>query len=58
MKRRKVYVGVVCNATPHFYRDQNYYDGVRKADLFASKKEARKCYEKVLEAELVIQTHE
>ena len=32
---------------PSFYRDQNYYDGVLKADIFQTKKAALKCYRDV-----------
>jgi hypothetical protein len=45
--RRQFYVGVL-NGRIHFYRDTNYYSGVRKADLFSTEKAAKQCYEKVL----------
>ena len=46
MKREVFYVGLV-NGKIHLFRDQEYYDGVRRADLFTSKREAAKCYEEV-----------
>jgi hypothetical protein len=45
--RETFYVGCV-NGRIHFYRELSYYDGVRHADLFASEREAMKCYEDVV----------
>lgn len=45
--RKTFYVGLV-EGKIHFFRDANYYDRVRRADLFASWREAKKCYEDVV----------
>lgn len=52
-KKLKVYIGK-CDTLPYFYKSENYYDGVRHGDMFASKKEAKKCYQEVWEAELIL----
>ena len=37
-----------------FYSDKNYYNGVFKADLFRSRKEAKECYQDVRKIEIKI----
>ena len=52
-KKIKVYIGR-CDSLPYYYRSEKYYENVRHGDIFASKKEAKKCYQEVWEAEIII----
>ena len=45
--KREGWAGIVDGGI-HFYRLDAYYDNVRHADLFGSKREAEKCYEEVV----------
>ena len=45
-KVRKMWIGF-CDGELHLYRSPDYYDSVRHADLFATRADARKCYQDV-----------
>jgi hypothetical protein len=44
--KRKLWVGF-SDGKIHFYQDPDYYHGVLKADLFRTRKEAKRCYQDV-----------
>jgi hypothetical protein len=53
--RETYWIGLV-DEKPHFYTQQDYYDGVVHGDLFKSRRAARKCYERVVRVELLART--
>lgn len=47
-KKVLCWVGLV-NGKIHLYRQNSYYDGVWHGDLFTTRREAKKCYEEVVQ---------
>ncbi len=45
----KAWIGVIDGKIPHYFNDMSYYDGVLHGDIYKTKKDAHKCYERVVQ---------